>query len=234
MSVTANAKQASVLAPEEVAQWLRDHPDFFQNHEALLAELKLPHAADGAVSLIEHQVNLLRRKIRQKDDRLSELIERAKDNHRLSGQLHSLALTLMEADTVDSVLSLAREQLVSTFNAEAVSIKLFKRSNSDTAGYFINPRDISRQFASAYRTHNPMCGTLNKEQNALLFQDEDFEVKSSVFIPLNEGRPIGFLSMGSARKSRFTPTMGTHFIRCLGELVGRAIVCQENHRRGQD
>jgi len=228
MTASAKTKSNLKLTADEVAEWLSDNPDFFQEQTALVEGLELDHQTKGAVSLIEHQVSVLRRKNDALRSKLAELIELANDNERLSTQLHKLSLTLLEADTLYSVLSVAREQLNSVFNAEAVSIRLFKTGNKDKAAYYINARDISKQFSSAYRTHNPLCGTLSKEQNDLVFDDVEFEVKSSVFIPLNEGRPIGFLAMASAKKSRFRPSMGTHFIRSLGELVGRAVTSHQD------
>ena len=228
MTAQPKAKPESKLTATEVSEWLHNNPDFFKDQPEVLESLDLQHQAQGAISLIEHQVTALRRRNTSLNTKLNELIERAKDNQRLSVQLHQLSLTLLEADTLDSVLSVAREQLDTVFDAEAVSIKLFKTGSKDKAPYYINARDISRQFSSAYRTNNCLCGTLSKEQNDLIFTEQEIEIKSSVFIPLNEGRPIGFLAMGSARKSRFTPSMGVLFIKSLGELVGRAVISHQD------
>lgn len=228
MTAQPKTKTDQKLTPTEVAEWLHNNPEFFKEQPDALEMLELEHETEGAVSLIEHQVSVLRRRNTSLNKKLNELIERAKDNQRLSTQLHQLSLTLLEADTLDSVLSVAREQLDKVFDAEAVSIKLFKTGSKDKAPFYVNARDISKQFSSAYRTHNCLCGTLSKEQNDLIFTDSDIEIKSSVFIPLNEGRPIGFLAMGSARKSRFTPSMGVHFIKSLGELVGRAVISHQD------
>ncbi len=230
MTASAKAKSDIKLTPDDVSEWLSQNPDFFADQSVLLESLQLSHDTQGAVSLIEHQVSVLRNKNKSLRGKLSELIELANDNERISTQLHKLSLTLLEADTLDSVLTVAREQLNTVFNAEAVSIRLFKTGNKDKAPYFIKARDVSKLFSSAYRTHNVLCGTLSKEQNDIVFQDVDFEVKSSVFIPLNEGRPIGFLAMASAKKSRFTPSMGTHFVSSLGELVGRAVISHQDMR----
>lgn len=228
MNATAKTAAKQNLNTEAIAEWLSKNPDFFKDQAALIETLQLSHDAHGAVSLIEHQVSVLRNKNNSLRGKLAELIKLANDNERISTQLHKLSLALLEADTLDSVLSVAREQLNGVFNAEAVSIRLFKTGSKDKAPYFINARDVSKLFSSAYRTHNTLCGTLSKEQNQIVFPDVEFDVKSSVFIPLNEGRPIGFLAMASAKKSRFTPSMGTHFIRSLGELVGRAVISHQD------
>jgi uncharacterized protein YigA (DUF484 family) len=48
------------LNPEDVEQFLRENPDFLQQRPALLAALNLPHGGEGAVSLVERQVAILR------------------------------------------------------------------------------------------------------------------------------------------------------------------------------
>ena len=49
------------LDENEVADFLRTHPDFFERHLALLTELVVPHSSrGGAVSLLERQVGVLR------------------------------------------------------------------------------------------------------------------------------------------------------------------------------
>ena len=45
---------------EQVAAYLRAHKDFFVEHEALLADITIPHETGKAVSLVERQVVVLR------------------------------------------------------------------------------------------------------------------------------------------------------------------------------
>ena len=51
------------LEEKTVADYLRDNPDFFQNNTSLLAMLRIPHSCGTAVSLVEHQVKVLNRKV---------------------------------------------------------------------------------------------------------------------------------------------------------------------------
>ena len=43
-----------------IVRYLRDHPEFFETHLDLLADMILTHESGKAVSLIEHQVSILR------------------------------------------------------------------------------------------------------------------------------------------------------------------------------
>ena len=49
------------LPEQAVVDYLTAHPDFFTRHPQLLRDLSLPHDSGNAVSLIERQVELLRK-----------------------------------------------------------------------------------------------------------------------------------------------------------------------------
>ncbi|MED5248942.1 MAG: DUF484 family protein, partial [Pseudomonadota bacterium] len=67
------------LSEDEVADFLRACPDFFERHLALLSELVVPHSArGGAVSLLERQVGVLRDQLSIERNRLAALIDKAK------------------------------------------------------------------------------------------------------------------------------------------------------------
>jgi uncharacterized protein YigA (DUF484 family) len=48
------------LTADIVSDYLREHPDFFEQHPDVLRDLKISHVGDGAVSLVERQVAVLR------------------------------------------------------------------------------------------------------------------------------------------------------------------------------
>ena len=45
---------------DDVAQYLKQHPDFFDSHPELLEHLHVPHGGNGTVSLVERQLKVLR------------------------------------------------------------------------------------------------------------------------------------------------------------------------------
>ncbi len=84
---------------EAVAAYLRAHPEFFVDHDELLAELRLPHQPGAAVSLVERQVKLLRERNIEMRHRLSQLMDVARDNDRLFDKTRRLVLDLLDADS---------------------------------------------------------------------------------------------------------------------------------------
>ena len=57
------------LDDESVANYLMEHPDFFATHEDLLLNLRISHKSGQAISLLERQVSLLRRKNDETQDK---------------------------------------------------------------------------------------------------------------------------------------------------------------------
>lgn len=68
-------------SPEEVAQYLRTHPEFFEEYADVLAEIQIPHPHGGrAIPISERQIVALRDKNRILQDKLGELIRFGEEN----------------------------------------------------------------------------------------------------------------------------------------------------------
>jgi len=204
------------LDEEAVAEYLQAHPDFFERHMQLLSVLRLSHPVQGAVSLVERQLTLLRRRNRELEHQLAELVSVARDNERLSSRLHHLTLGLLQADSVDAVVATAREQLIEEFRADHAMMRLFAADEGDRA------RD-SALFDDLFRTMRPACGQLPEAQHTYLFGDDTARIGSAVVVPLAEATRLGVLALGSHEPNRFHSGMGTLFLGYLGELVSRAL-----------
>jgi uncharacterized protein YigA (DUF484 family) len=74
---------ASEVTAEVVSDYLRDNPDFFNQHPEVLSELKITHVGDGAVSLVERQVATLRERNAELRRRLDALMSVAEQNEAL-------------------------------------------------------------------------------------------------------------------------------------------------------
>ncbi|WP_455385962.1 DUF484 family protein [Acidihalobacter prosperus] len=221
---TPEQTSATDLSEDAVAEFLRKHHDFFVRHLELLDVLRVPHPTHGAVSLIERQLSVLRERNRNLERKLGELIQVARDNEHLSANLHQLALGLMRADSLDSVLATARELLCGEFHADHVVVRLIDRDGSLQAPYSVARNDPGlEEFASIFERRRPLCGRLRREQLDWLFGEDAAEVASSVVIPLHDTEPLGVLALGSRDADRFHPSMGTLFLGYLGDLLASAV-----------
>ena len=92
---------ADPLEPEQIEAYLREHLDFFEQHHDLLAEITLPHESGVAVSLVERQVSILRERNIDMRNRLSKLLDNARDNDKLFDKSKRLVLSLIEGQDTE-------------------------------------------------------------------------------------------------------------------------------------
>lgn len=214
-----------------IAQYLAGHPEFFERHAGLLANLKLPHhRGDGStVSLVERQVDVLREKNRELELRLRTLVENARANDVLAEKIHRLSTRLIHARTPEARLAAievslreefdAREFVVVLANAHSplakVEARFLRVAAPDDAGL--------RSFDSLFGSGKPRCGRVRDSQRDWLFPASDAAVGSVALVPLGAGGAVGLLAIASPDVDHFNPTMSTDFLARIGELVGTAL-----------
>jgi hypothetical protein len=198
-----------------VAAYLRTHPDFFERNPDVLADLQVSHVTNGAVSLIEHQVNVLRRQLETERSRLSHLISRAREYESLSNRLHGLVLQLIPAADLAQLGSALEEALAREFSAEAVTLKLFPIDPVPDG----QPDPLTREFLEFLDREHALCGSLVEDKTQILFGDLGAGVRSAALIPIRAPGRSGVLAIGAADPDRFKPDMGTDLLDRLGEIV---------------
>lgn len=209
------------LDERAVADYLREHPEFFTRHRRLAAEIEVPHDAGGAISLVSYQLHRLREEKRRLRWRLDELLGVARDNDRVAEQLHRLTLDLLEADGLDDALMAVRDRLRADFLADVVSIRLVGDSLPDVAVDVLasDDPDVAR-LPEQFRGGRPAVGRLSAEQIRLAFGEQGGEIRSAAVIPLVDTALRGVIGIGSFDAERFSGDQGTIFLGRLGDLVG--------------
>jgi len=240
MSTRQQGISQAALEEQTIADYLREHPEFFSAHSGLLADLQIPHHTDGAVSLIERQVSVLREQHLEAKRQLHALVQVARDNDRLNEQMQRLTLSLLEARDLSSTLQMLNDSLVNDFRADALVMGLFMSEvqlanlgNCDlTAVRPLSSGDEgSAAFAAVINGGKPLCGHLRTSQISYLFGEiaED-NIASAVVVALNtrsadslQPSCLGLLGIGSRDSNRYHAGMGTLFLSYLGDLIGRAV-----------
>lgn len=212
------------LDEKAVADYLRENTDFFHNNPSLLADLDIPHVCGPAVSLVEHQVKVLRDQNRQLKRKLMDLVHVARDNNRLNERMHQLTLGLINSDTLEALLDTLRDNLQGEFKADTVTLRLDRlpESRARECGVDTFDRDAPEliHFDTFLKAGRPQCGRFKREQLQYLFGDQAEAIESVALIPLGNKNACGLLAIGSQEASRFHPGMGTLFLTHLGELMG--------------
>ena len=211
----------------EVADYLRENPDFLVRHPELAEALRVPPAYGEAVSLLEYQSKRLREENRDLRQRLEDLVRNARENEELSRRVHDLSLDVMECGSADELFSRLYQGLPDHFGAEFTALRVFTSPASswdaglaEFAGEAAPERELFDALLAGLR---PLCGSPGRGQAEYLFGDQAEEVESSALIPLGQSSPVGVLAIGSRDPERYSSGMGTVFLRQIGALVTRAL-----------
>lgn len=220
--------QVQDISEQTVADYLAAHVDFFEQHSALLQALTLPHAAGGAISLVERQIALLRDQSDSQKQQLEELIVVARENDRLNGQLHQLTLLLMECQGLEGLLPLLVSRLRRDYAADVAVLHLLaapKNTVLEGRDEFVTDRAALREpFQQMLASGKPFCGRLKEPQRSLLFAKSADKVASAVVLPLGKEGRIGLLAIGSSDANRFGPGGDTSFLQRMAQVISAALV----------
>ena len=218
-----NEDQGAELNANTVADYLRRHPEFFQQHPALLAELEIPHDSGNAVSLVERQVAALREQNQKSRQRLMQLFDIARRNQELATRMHQLALNLMDAGDPRDIFAALYDNLRKDFNAERVAVRLFARPafmdfypGDEFAG---DELEEVKLFRAVIDKGRPLSGKLKRQQQVFLFGDGGDDILSAVMVPLRGENWGGVLAIGSPDQNRFQENMGVELLANLGEVL---------------
>jgi uncharacterized protein YigA (DUF484 family) len=212
------------LEEKTVADYLRENPDFFRNNASLLATLEIPHSCGPAVSLVEHQVKVLRDQNTQLKRKLMDLVQVARDNNRLNERMHQLTLELISANSLEQMLDTLTANLLGEFKADSVTLRVTGvpdviRRECGIDDFCADAHQLEH-FESFLRSSRPQCGRFKKEQLHYMFGDQAAAIESAALVPLGQHCAFGMLAIGSQEASHFHPGMGTLFLTHLGELLG--------------
>ena len=114
------------LRPEEVAKYLKDHPEFFDEYAELLSSIYVPHPYGGhAIPLAERQVLNLRERSRALEGKLRELVQFGEENDTISDRVHRISLALLAARDLAGVLQALDTGLRQDFAVPEVALRLW-------------------------------------------------------------------------------------------------------------
>ncbi|MBU0601252.1 MAG: DUF484 family protein [Gammaproteobacteria bacterium] len=212
------------MRADDVARYLQDHPQFFEDYHDLLAQLYVPHPHGGrTISITERQILTLRERAKALELKLAELLRFGEDNDLISGRVHALSIALLTAGSFDSVMTALREQLAEAFAIPHLALRLWNSVLTRDNEVFAPVEEGIRVFAN--ESKQPYCGPVNDLGVLAWFGDVAPSVQSMALIPLRrDSRTVGLLALGATDETRFVPDMGTLYLERIGELLGASLI----------
>lgn len=211
------------MKPDEIARYLKDNPQFFEDYADLLSQVTIPHPHGGrAIPLAERQTLALREKNRQLEAKLRELVEFGEENDTIGEKVHRLSVTLLGASGLESALDALYRALREDFAVPCVALRMWR----DAPGPARPEREPLDEAWRAYAAGlgAPACGTPAGVDPAKLFGEEAARLRSFACVPLRDAAGIfGLLVMASEDAQRFNADMGTLYLQRLGELAAASL-----------
>ncbi len=215
------------LSIENVAEFLRAHPDFFEQHADVLLALNVAHPHGGrTVSIPERQLIATREKVRLLETKLAELIQFGEENDVLADKVQQLTLKLIDADSLNGAVDTLYLDLLDRFQIPHVAIRLWNVAVPEGVATpeFQTVASELRQFVEAMT--QPYCGGHPVYETHLWFGEHAPHLKSYAMVPLKTGTCFGLLLMASESAERFYADMGTVFLTRIGDTFARVLARQ--------
>jgi uncharacterized protein YigA (DUF484 family) len=205
-----------VITPDEVAAYLKEHPEFFENYAEVVADVMIPHPHGGrAISISERQILTLRERAKQLEIKLGEMIQFGEENDVISEKVHRLGLALIAARDVAALSNVVDFNLREDFSVPHVALKLWHSGEADAS-------EATRTFAAGLL--HPHCGPLAMADTAVFFGEAASLLKSYAYIPLRGKDCFGLLALASEDAQRFYPEMGTLYLTRIGEVIAACLL----------
>jgi uncharacterized protein YigA (DUF484 family) len=204
-----------------IADDLKHHPQFFEDHAELFAGISLPHPYAGhAIPIAERQIITLRERVADLESRLRELIRFGGENDGIGEKLHRSTLALFGAADLDTTLAVLYHSLQEDFAVPSVAVRLWPAAAA--------PADLPELAATSPDLHRyvnqlraPYCGDAAPAEVRDWF-DGAANSRSFALLPLRTSRTFGLLSLASDDPQRFAAGMGTLYLTRLSELASVA------------
>ena len=173
----------------DVAEYLKENPQFFEDYADVIAEIFVPHPHGGhAIPIAERQIVTLREKNQTLEAKLKELIAYGSENDQISEKVHRSTLALFAAPDLETTLAVLYHSLKEDFGVPQVAARLWGKVPEQS--YLPSsprrlPRSATMPTSSASRTADRPRSLESREW----FEDGD-ALHSFAFLPLRTGADV--------------------------------------------
>jgi uncharacterized protein YigA (DUF484 family) len=208
------------MNPDDVAGYLKEHPEFFEAYADMLSEIYLPHPHGGrAIPISERQIVTLREKNKQLESKLRELIEFGEENDAIGDKVQRLAIALIAAPDLAAAVHALTFNLREDFAVPCVAVRAWRGSAAGTG--LEGATDATREFAASLT--QPYCSSRAMVDTLALLGDLCAQQRSFAYMPLRDTEAFGLIMLASGDAQRFYPEMGTLYLKRIGELASAAL-----------
>lgn len=211
--------QSPCLTEEDITRYLKDHPDFFTGKDALLADLTIPHAINGATSLLERQLGVHRERNTELRQKMADLLENARRNDQLFEKTRRLVLALITADDWLAIEAALDDSLRNEFHVDAWALLHFTERQLDEPLRAIQVSAEQRTIHRLFKGHRSICGPHESDTIAKLLGQETTASRSVAATQLRGSCNIGVLTIASNNEATYRAATDTLFLDYISDIL---------------
>lgn len=224
----------TALEPDQVAAFLKAHPDFLRERPDLLEILTPPSQREGN-KILDFQsfaMQSLQENMHSLKEQFSGLIGSARDNMSAQQQVHQAVLHLMRARGLEELLEILTQDFMQYFDVDAVRLVL----ESELAELYESTYGELNYSGISFVPLQTVDLALGKGEASLLIGDAQLDPPygfEAIFIDcaaliqscamlrfyLPRIDRFGIIAFGVREKQHFHTQMGTDLLRFLSEAV---------------
>ena len=220
------AADSAAVTSEQVAEYLRHHPDFLALRPDLFKVMAPPArwSGESVVDMQRFMVETLRGELDGLRGTTHEVIETSRSNMAFQSRTHDAVLALLAAGDIQGLVETVTDELPVLLDVDmavigfepAVSLEL---SCADIAG--LDDGDVDRLVGVG----RDVALIRDMTDDAAVFAGGAGLVRSAAYARLRPGgpAPTGLLALGLRREGAFHPGQGTELLRFLARVVERCV-----------
>ena len=212
------------ISESQVVKYLNYNPDFFLKNPDSLEDLDIKHDSGEAVSLIEKQVEIIKKKSLLTSSKLSEFLTNAEFNQKLFIKVQKLILIILKAKNIENLSDQVELFFKKEFGTEKCKLFFFTQEElyDLSAEKIISPEIATPLFSDIFKENTIYLGGLKSELSALVFGSKAM-IEEGAICKFSSDKIAGTLALGSSKKGKFTKDSETLFLEFVLAVLSHKI-----------
>jgi uncharacterized protein YigA (DUF484 family) len=222
MSATLKDDPAPQLDVESIRAYLMANPDFIREDAELFALIAERKAEDGIIDLGATARKKLSTEVRQLNALNEGIVETARANLAVQGQIHMAVLALLEADNLNALDRKFSGRVAGALGVDICRVYIEGHSPIKSAESILGAKEgFTGQILGQHIEH---LGPINPAYAEDLYGPQSKRVRSEAIVRLDFNGHDGLLAVATRDPSLFQTGHGTELLNFLARTLERLIV----------
>jgi len=219
-----SASRPSEFGPREVAEYLRQNPDFLDRHRDVLRWLRVParDIGDGVLDFQHYMLERLRRDNARLQDERNNLIATSRGNLASQCRVHKAVVAMLRASSFEHLLQIVTTDLAVLIDVDIITLGV-ESAASHPSRLPLNGIHLLRSGTVDKLLGPKRDGLLctDIQGDPALFGEAAGLVRSQALLRLSFGRsaPVGLMCIGTRTPDTFQPRLGTELLTFLARTI---------------